>query len=114
MLYNTSNGLSDEYNALNFTGAEILPRVIDRSRRTLIGHSNLGFILLRAGTLLAIQNMTWGGAQGFRSVPADPFFVPYHDAGDVSGLAGAGVMGKTHTERKLTYFGVNGSGHMGK
>lgn len=59
-----------------------------------------------------IQNMTWNGAQGFQSKPVDPFFVPYHDDPQLGSLAGAGVFGTTHTERGLTYVGVDLSGHM--
>lgn len=43
---------------------------------------------------LAIQNMTWGGKQGFQTKPVEPFIVPYDDQG---------TMGIVHTERKLTY-----------
>jgi len=59
-----------------------------------------------------IQNMTWNGAQGFQSKPTAPFFVPYHDDPQISTIAGAGVFGTTHTERGLTYVGVDLSGHM--
>lgn len=112
-IYNTTDGQSLENHNREYTGSSILPRVIENSKRTVIGHSNLGFILMRGGTLLTIQNMTWSGAQGFQTPPADPFFVPYHPDQAVSSMAGAGIMGKTHTERKLTYFGIDGSGHMG-
>lgn len=43
---------------------------------------------------LAIQNMTWGGKQGFQTKPVEPLIVPYDDQG---------TMGVVHTERKLTY-----------
>ncbi|KAI0385437.1 Alpha/Beta hydrolase protein [Hypomontagnella monticulosa] len=110
--YNTSNGLSVEYNTGIFTSQTVLPSVIDRSKRTVIGHSNLGYILLRAGTLLTIQNMTWGGIQGFQTPVEEDFFVPYHDDPFLATMAGAGIMGKTRTERGLTYFGIDGAGHM--
>lgn len=64
------------------------------------------------GTLLAIQNMTWGGAQGFQTAPKDPFYVPYHDEVSLSTISASGVMGTTHTERGLTYVGIDLSGHM--
>lgn len=56
--------------------------------------------------------MTWGGAQGFQTVPKDPFYVPYHDEVSLSTIAASGVMGTTHTERGLTYVGIALSGHM--
>lgn len=37
--------------------------------------------------------MTWGGKQGFQKRPVEPFVVPYEKQG---------IMGVTHTERKLT------------
>lgn len=64
------------------------------------------------GTLLQIQNMTWGGVQGFQSPPTEPFYVPYHHDVSASTLAGAGVFGSTITERGLTWVGIDLSGHM--
>lgn len=90
----------------------VLPGVIERSKNVIIGHGLLDFILLANGTLLAVQNMTWSDGQGFTAEPSDPFLVPYHDAGSDSTLAGAGVMGRTRTERGLTYVDVVLSGHM--
>lgn len=97
----------------------VLGGVIERTQNVVIGHGALDMVLIANGTLLAIQNMTWGGELGFRSPPAAPFYVPYHhhQAGGSAGgalgtLAGAGVLGTTHTERGLTYVGVDLSGHM--
>ena len=81
----------------------ILPRVIENSVRTVIAHGALDYVLLQEGTLLAIQNMTWGGAQGFTERPQEGFWVPY---------AGRGTAGKTRTERGLTWVGVDLAGHM--
>ncbi|KAI1156942.1 Alpha/Beta hydrolase protein [Nemania diffusa] len=101
-----------------------LPHVIDTTQNVIIGHGTLDMILLANGTLLTIQNMTWGGKLGFQSVPVEPFFVPYHydsTASDIydetdmltlSSIAGAGVMGTAHTERGLTYVSIDLSGHM--
>ncbi|KAK8255675.1 Alpha/Beta hydrolase protein [Phyllosticta capitalensis] len=91
---------------------EVIPRVLERAERVVIGHGLLDFILLANGTLLTIQNMTWNGAQGFSKAPADPFYVPYHAEASAATLAAAGVMGTTHTERGLTYVEVALSGHM--
>lgn len=94
------------------SGVSVLPSVIERSKRTIIAHGALDFVLLANGTLLMIQNMTWGGKQGFQNKPKDPFFVPYHNDMQAGTLAGAGVMGTTHTERGLTWVVVEMSGHM--
>jgi carboxypeptidase D len=81
----------------------VIPKIIDALDRTVIVHGDLDFVLLYNGTLMAIQNMTWGGMQGFQSAPQDPFFVPYHDDMSLTSLSGKGIMGTTHTERKLTW-----------
>lgn len=94
------------------SGLSVLPSVIERTNNVVIGHGLLDYILLANGTLLMIQNMTWNGAQGFRSPPADEFFVPYHSELSPSTLAGAGVFGTTHSERGLTFVEVSLSGHM--
>ncbi|OAT03426.1 carboxypeptidase 4 [Blastomyces gilchristii SLH14081] len=91
----------------------VLPSVIEQSKRTIIAHGDLDFILMAQGTLLTIQNMTWHGSQGFTAEPTDPLFVPYHTGDPVSSLAGAGVMGKHRTERGLTYAELFLTGHMG-
>jgi carboxypeptidase D len=90
----------------------VLPSVIERSKRTIIAHAALDMVLIANGTLLMIQNMTWNGAQGFQTAPTDAFYVPYHNELSPSTLAGAGVMGSTHTERGLTWVTVELSGHM--
>ena len=119
----------------------MLPGVIEKNERTIIGHGLLDFILIYNGTLLVIQNMTWHGKQGrrarivqdahplthspgFSSPPETPFIVPYHspspatlDNGEgtqqqLMTLAGSGVMGHYHTERGLTLVNVDLSGHM--
>lgn len=90
----------------------VIPGVIDRTQNVIIGHGALDMVLIANGTLLAIQNMTWGGQLGFQQRPASPFFVPYHHDVSVDTWAGAGVMGVTHKERGLTYVGVEMAGHM--
>jgi carboxypeptidase D len=94
----------------------VLPRVIERADRTIIGHGILDMILIYNGTLLAIQNMTFNGAQGFSVPPSqfDEFYVPYHVEYDfeLGSTAAAGVMGHYHTERGLTLVTVQMSGHM--
>ena len=113
-IYQTASGLSANYTNNQFSGLTVLPSVIENSKRTLIGHGGLDYILLRNGTLLTIQNMTWNGQQGFQSPIEDDFYVPYHTDFQAATMASAGVVGKTHTERGLTFFGVDQSGHMSK
>ena len=59
------------------SGLSILPRVIEKNKRTIIGHGELDMILIKNGTIMMIQNMTWGGEQGFSVGPTgwDDFFV---------------------------------------
>lgn len=106
-----------------------LPSVIERTNNVIVGSGLLDYLLLTNGTLMALNNMTWNGAQGFSQSPwdADDFFVPYNPSiGEVIyetttqssipsipvGLvAGGGIMGKTYTERGLTFVTVNLAGH---
>ncbi|KAI0836636.1 alpha/beta-hydrolase [Hypoxylon sp. FL0890] len=102
----------------------VLPHVIDATKNVIIGHGSLDMILLPNGTLLTIQNTTWGGQLGFQSRPVEPFFVPFHslstadeistetDQTKLGTIAAAGVLGTTHTERGLTFVSVDLSGHM--
>ncbi|OTA93971.1 hypothetical protein M434DRAFT_395199 [Hypoxylon sp. CO27-5] len=102
----------------------VLPHVIDATKNVIIGHGTLDMILLPNGTLLTIQNTTWGGQLGFQSRPVEPFFVPFHslstadeifeesDQTKLGSIAGAGVLGTAHTERGLTYVSIDLSGHM--
>lgn len=94
------------------SGLSVLPKIIDKLDRTVIAHGQLDYILIGNGTLMMIQNMTWGGKQGFQKAPSTPFLVPYHDELSLETLAGAGRMGTTHTERGLTFVDTWLSGHM--
>jgi carboxypeptidase D len=91
---------------------KVLPRVIEKSERTIISHGTLDYILMTNGSLLSIQNMTWNGAQGFQTEPKDEFFVPYHQEYSLGTISGSGVQGIAHTERGLTWVEVFLSGHM--
>ncbi|KAG6037768.1 hypothetical protein E4U41_004749 [Claviceps citrina] len=90
----------------------VLGGVIDRTKNVVIGHGALDFYFVTNTTLLAIQNVTFGGKLGFERRPTEPFYVPYHHREADSSLAGAGVFGTAHTERGLTYVGVSLAGHM--
>lgn len=96
------------------SGLSVLPRVIEKNNKTIIGHGTLDYILILNGTLIMIQNMTFNGAQGFSTPPSefDDFYVPYHSELSLGTLAGAGVFGTYHTERGLTFVRTELSGHM--
>jgi carboxypeptidase D len=80
----------------------VLPNVIEKSARTVIVHGLADMILIAEGTRIAIQNMTWGGLQGFQSpIEAESFHVK-----------NMGVYGSMHQERGLTYVEFEYSGHM--
>lgn len=85
------------------TSYKVFPRVIEKSDRTVIAHGLLDYILIADGTLMAIQNMTWAGQQGFSERPSRKFNVP-HDM--------QGELGVWHEERGLTYVEVRLAGHM--
>lgn len=89
----------------------VIPNVIDKTQNVILGHGSQDFVLMSDGTLLSIQNMTFGGKLGFQARPSAPLFVPYHENTDFTSVAGAGVIGTTHTERGLTYFAVGPAGH---
>ncbi|KAK7023508.1 hypothetical protein VNI00_016726 [Paramarasmius palmivorus] len=80
----------------------VLPNVIEKSQRSVIVHGLADFILIAEGAQLVIQNMTWGGLQGFQTpIETDSFIVE-----------GMGALGNAHTERNLTFVEVALSGHM--
>ncbi|KAI3391580.1 hypothetical protein diail_7072 [Diaporthe ilicicola] len=89
-----------------------IPNVIDRTRNVQISHGTMDMILLANGSLLAIQNMTWGGQMGFQKEPREPLFVPHHPNPDIAGSSGQGVLGTWHSERGLTWSLVDLTGHM--
>jgi carboxypeptidase D len=102
-----------------------LPGVIERTNNVIITHGEMSMVGLADGSLLCIQNMTWGGKQGFQTpMPADlNLFMPYHRGLDeiVAGTApipmthtaGAGLLGKWHSERGVTFARVSTGGHSG-
>lgn len=89
-----------------------IPNVIDRTRNVQIAHGTMDMVLIANGTLLAIQNMTWGGQMGFQSEPREPLFAPLHPNPDVAGSSGNGVLGTWHSERGLTWALIELTGHM--
>ncbi|KAL9101253.1 MAG: hypothetical protein Q9163_003467 [Psora crenata] len=90
----------------------VLTHVIESINNTFIGVGDLDFILPTNGTLLALQNMTWGGKQGFRKYPAyKDFYVPYHPEYNGGALSAAGNVGNWGYERGLTFYNVHLAGH---
>ncbi|KAJ5495553.1 hypothetical protein N7539_000669 [Penicillium diatomitis] len=102
------NGTDQTAAAGLWSSQTVLPGVIERVTRALIGQGDMDYTILPNGTLFAIQNMTWGGAQGFQRAPDGEFYVP----ADTKQSAGSGIMGKTRTERGLTFVEVELCGHM--
>ena len=104
-----------------------LPYVVEKTNNVIVGSGLLDYLLLTNGTLAALNNMTWNGAQGFSCTPmADKLYVPYNPlinqvinetenqpipATPVGLQAGAGYQGTTHTERGLTFTTVDLAGH---
>lgn len=90
----------------------VLAHVIDSINNTFIGVGNLDFLLNTNGTILALQNVTWGGKQGFQEFPdSQDFLVPYHPEYNGGALSAAGVVGSWHSERGLTFYQVQLAGH---
>ncbi|KAF8470497.1 alpha/beta-hydrolase [Russula ochroleuca] len=79
----------------------VLPNVIEKSKRSVIVHGLADFILIAEGARIVIQNMTWGGMQGFQTPIAQDSFV----------VDGVGALGSMHSERGLTYVEVELAGH---
>jgi carboxypeptidase D len=88
-----------------------LQRVIEYTNNTIIGSGDLDMLLSTNGTLFAIQNMTWNGAQGFSKYPATPLYAPYHPEYNGGALAGAGIQGVWTKERNLLFYTAHLAGH---
>ncbi|WFD34855.1 carboxypeptidase D [Malassezia cuniculi] len=78
----------------------VLPSVIEKSKRTVIQHGAYDYVMLPNGSALAIQNMTWGGLQGFQKQPSSTLMVDGKNAGTY------------HIERNLTFVMVDKASHM--
>jgi len=105
----TGNNTGDE--SLGPAQDGVLQHVIESTNNTIIGVGGLDYLLPINGSLLAIQNMTWNGLQGFQTPPETDFFVPYHPEYNGGSLAGAGNLGKYVYERGLTFYTVELAGH---
>lgn len=89
----------------------ILQKVIEHTNNVIIGSGNLDFLLSTNGTLMALQNLTWNGKQGFQKYPGKKFFVPYHPEYNGGALSAAGDVGLWGHERGLTFYQVELAGH---
>ncbi|KAL9047245.1 MAG: hypothetical protein Q9214_000128 [Letrouitia sp. 1 TL-2023] len=89
----------------------VLQHVIESINNTIIGSGNLDYILPTNGTLLALQNLTWNGQQGFQKFPENEFYTPYHPEYNGGAISGAGYLGLWGTERGLTFYQVQLGGH---
>lgn len=50
----------------------LLSRVIEYTGNVIIGSGGLDMLVPTNGTLLVLQNVTWGGVQGFQERPGKP------------------------------------------
>ena len=89
----------------------VLPKIIEASKRTIIISGAMDSVVLHTGVELAIQNMTWNGAQGFQSGEMEKYVVDPFEEFVPETFSGLGQLGKTHTERGLTYILLQRSGH---
>lgn len=85
--------------------------MIEYTNNTIIGSGNLDYILPTNGTLLALQNTTWNGLQGLQDYPGTPFYVLYHPEYNGGALSAAGLIRSWGSERGLTFYQVQLSGH---
>ena len=88
-----------------------LASVVEKTNNVIVGHGLLDMVLIANGTLLALQNMTWHGKQGFSTAPNKNFFVPKHNDPSIWSQAGHGIKGQFVTERGLTFVTIEGAGH---
>lgn len=79
----------------------LLARMIQHSKKYILLSSEYDYKLITNGTALALQNLTWNGAQGFSKPPFTPIF-------DVD----KNQRGLAVTERGLTFAAIKGSGHL--
>ncbi|KAH9061995.1 alpha/beta-hydrolase [Lactarius vividus] len=79
----------------------VLPNVIEKSKRSVIVHGLADFLLIAEGTRIALQNMSWAGMQGFQKPLLNDSFV----------VDGMGALGRTQSERGLTYVEISLAGH---
>jgi carboxypeptidase D len=99
----------------------VLPRIIEATNRVLVSNGAFDLDVLGNGTMLAIQNMTWNGQQGFQTAPNTTISIKipdiqYQEVFIDSGFGAIdspqGIMGIQHFERGLMWAETYLSGHM--
>jgi carboxypeptidase D len=99
----------------------VLPQVIQATNRVLVSNADLDMEILTNGTLMAIQNMTWGGKLGFQTKPSTPIIInlpdlQYQSLFQEQNKGGfdnvPATMGIQHFERGLMWAQTYLSGHM--
>jgi carboxypeptidase D len=114
-------GPQDEGDSSPDPAQSVLPRVIEATKRVLVANGALDFEIITNGTLLAIQNMTWGGKLGFQNAPSKPIVIrakdlQYEEVFHENGFDGyddpQGTLGVQHFERGLMWAETFLSGHM--
>lgn len=95
----------------------VLPQVIEHTNRVLVSNAEWDYVIITAGTQLAIQNMTWNGQLGFQTKPTEPFIVEQPDLVvapmyNITSTVGQGTMGVKHYERGLMWVESFQAGHM--
>ncbi|PVH89092.1 alpha/beta-hydrolase [Cadophora sp. DSE1049] len=109
---NSSNvGFSPQNDRSLMPTISALPKIIEASNRTIIITGAMDTVILHTSIELGIQNMTWNGAQGFQSGEMGKFVVDPFDEYVPETYSALGQVGKTHTERGLTYIVLQRSGH---
>jgi hypothetical protein len=61
----------DPYSTMPATN-DLFSRMIEYTGNVIIGSGGLDMLVPTNGTLLVLQNVTWGGVQGFQQKPAKP------------------------------------------
>ncbi|EDU41695.1 Serine carboxypeptidase [Pyrenophora tritici-repentis] len=89
----------------------ILKSVIEATNNVLIGNGDLDMLIPTNGTLLAIQNMTWNGVQGFSKYPNRPLFIPGYNDQHAYSVAGNYLQGYWIKERGLLFYSARLAGH---
>lgn len=79
---------------------DVIPRLLAQGVRVHISSGTLDYILPHLGNEVIIQNMTWGGAMGFKRAPTEPLR-------DHLGRR----VGSGREERGLSYYKFDGAGH---
>lgn len=100
----------------------VLPKVIEATNRVLVSNAALDMVIITNGTLLSIQNMTWGGKLGFEQQPSKDIVITlpdlqyastFEENGYPAGFEDPqGTMGVQHFERGLMWAETFLSGHM--